>query len=86
MELVDQKDFKDEFISPSAIKTCFKRSALALFWEKGRTYGNEPFLSQPDIDILHEYISEQSSGGDPLDPTDLISQALSIRRERQSSA
>ena len=83
---IAHKDTEDEFISPSAIKTCFKRSALALCREKGRTYGNEPFLSQPDIDILHEYISEQSSGGDPLGPTYLISQALSIRRERQSSA
>lgn len=77
---------EDDFISPSAIKTCLKRTALALHWEKGRTYGNEPFLSQPDIDALKDYISEQCNGGDPIDTNDLISQALFIRRERQKAA
>ena len=56
---VAHKDTEDEFISPAAIKTCIKRSALALHWQKGQTYGNEPFLSRPDISILKEYISER---------------------------
>lgn len=83
---VAHKDTEDEFISRVAIKTCFKRSALALHWQKGQTYGNEPFLSRPDISILKEYISEQCNGSDPVDSTDLLSQALYIRRERQCSA
>ena len=76
----------DEFIAPAAIKTCLKRSALCLRWEKGRTYGNEPFLSEPDIEELRDYISEQCNGFDPIDANDLLAQALLIRRERQKKA
>ena len=77
---------EDEFISQSAIKTCFRRSALSLRWEKGRTYGNEPFLSEPDINELKNYISDRCNGNDPLNTNDLLSQALLIRKERQKQA
>ena len=41
-----------ENISQAAIRTCYKRSALSLYWEKGKLYGNEPFLSDYDINVL----------------------------------
>lgn len=83
---VAHKNTDAEFLSPSALKTCLKRSSLALYWEKGKTYGNEPFLSDPDLTEPQNYIKDHCSENDPVDTTDLLSEALYIRRKRQHNA
>ena len=75
-----------EFISPSAIKTCFRRSALMLYWEKGKLYGNEPFLSEYDLEQLKDYIKNRTKESEPIDSFDLLTEALFIRKERQKQA
>ena len=59
---------------------------MALYWEKGKTYGNEPFLSDPNLTELQNYIKDHCSENDPVDTTDLLSEALYIRRKRQHNA
>ena len=41
----------DEFLSSGALKACLRRSSLALKWRKGKIYGNDYYLSRPDIEI-----------------------------------
>lgn len=76
----------DENISPSAIKTCFKRSALALTWKKSKLYGKEVYLSKVDIEKLSEYITEKCLDNDPTDAKDVLEEALLIKKERQINA
>ena len=76
----------DSYLSASALKTCLKRSALALKWIKGKTYGNETYLSKPDIQILSEYISDRCDESNPSDTSDILAEALLIRKERKCKA
>ncbi|KAK8889283.1 hypothetical protein M9Y10_034029 [Tritrichomonas musculus] len=75
-----------ENISPAAIRTCFKRSALSLYWEKGKLYGNEPFLSDYDINVLQNYIKDRTKDSEPVDSFELIEEAVSIRKDRNKRA
>lgn len=77
---------EDEYLSSRAIKTCFRRSSLALKWKKGQIYGNDFYLSKPDIDILKQYISDRCENDDPSDAKDLLEEALLIRKQRQFKA
>ena len=45
---------ENDDLSASALKTCFKRSSLALTWKKGKQYGRDKFLSKPDAEILSQ--------------------------------
>ncbi|KAK8894171.1 hypothetical protein M9Y10_022604 [Tritrichomonas musculus] len=85
-DIAFQDDENNKSISPAAIKTCFKRSALALKWEKGTIYGNTSYLSNPDIEKLKEYISEECLNEHPSDPSDVLAEAHLIRLERQIKA
>ena len=77
---------EDEYLSSGAIKTCFKRSSLALKWKKGKQYGKDFYLSKPDIEILKKYISDRCDNDDPSDAKDLLEEALLIRKQRQIKA
>lgn len=81
-----QNDPDNSAISPSAIKTCFKRSALALNWSKGKSYGNTPYLSKPDVELIKDYIAEQCAYDQPTDAYDVLAEAHLIRKERQVKA
>ena len=85
-DIAFQDDENKQSISPAAIKTCFRRSALALKWEKGTIYGNTSYLSNPDIEKLKEYISEECLNEHLSDPSDVLAEAHLIRLERQIKA
>ncbi|KAK8890838.1 hypothetical protein M9Y10_028037 [Tritrichomonas musculus] len=57
----------NESLSKDAQKTCFKRSSLSLRWEKGMTVGRLPILTDVDIDILKENITENAIDGEYID-------------------
>lgn len=69
-------------ISPSAIKTCFKRSALGLRWTKGATYGNTSYISKPDLEQLKDYIANQCAYEQPTDAYDVLAEEHLIRKKR----
>lgn len=73
-------------LSSGALKTCFRRSSLALSWKKGKQYGREKFLSKPDVETLSQYIEEKCIDDDPTDAVDVLSEALCIRKKRQIKA
>ncbi|KAK8893907.1 hypothetical protein M9Y10_022336 [Tritrichomonas musculus] len=85
-EIAHQAEENDQIISPYAIKTCIKRSSLALSWYKGHTYGNEIYLSKPDMKELKNYIHEQCMNDDPTDATDLLAEAMILKKRRQQNA
>lgn len=85
-EIAHQAEENDQIISPYAIKTCIKRSSLALSWYKGHTYGNEIYLSKPDMEELKNYIHEQCMNDDPTDATDLLAEAMILKKRRQQNA
>ena len=78
-EIAFQNDPINQTISPASIKTCFKRSALALIWEKGTIHGNHSYLSNPDINRLKEFISESCMNEHPTDATAVLAEARLIR-------
>lgn len=73
-------------MTSEALITCLKRSALSFTWKKGKIYGNEYYLSKPDIEILKEFISDKCSNDEPVDAKELLEEALLIRKERQVKA
>lgn len=77
---------EDEKLTSEALMTCLKRSALCFTWKKGKIYGNDYYLSKPDIEILKEYISDKCSNDEPVDAKELLEEALLIRKERQAKA
>ena len=48
-----------------------------------KIYGNDVYLSKPDIEILKDYISEKCHNEEPSDTTDILAEAHVIRKERQ---
>ena len=48
-----------------------------------KIYGNDVYLSKPDIEILKDYISGKCHNEEPSDTTDILAEALVIRKERQ---
>lgn len=76
----------DEFLSSGALKARLRRSSLALKWRKGKVYGNDYFLSKPDIELLKQYVEDKCQNDDPSDAKDLLEEAFLIRKQRQIKA
>ena len=85
-EKYKQKNDFNGTISDEAIKTCLKRSALSLEWQKGQISGNIPLLSEVDVYKLKEYALETAIDGTYLDVNDTIEKANYLRKVRFSNA
>lgn len=76
----------NESLSKDAQKTCFKRSSLSLRWEKGMTVGRLPILTDVDIDILKEHITENAIDGEYIDVEYAVEIADILRNDRIENA
>ena len=57
-----------EILRDPVIKTCFKRSALGLLWEKSQSGGNSPYLCTDNFGILVQEIVQEQNVLMPLIP------------------
>lgn len=75
-------DLVTDSLSHEAIKTCLKRSSLALEWYKSTTCGKLPVLSQVDIDHLKKHIIDNSADNEYIDVDDTLEVAENLRLKR----
>ena len=84
-----KQQWMDEYgtiLSDPAIKTCFKRSALGLSWEKGQSGGNSPYLCNDDFDILVQEVSERARRSKAFDSQTILDYASDLKEKRNKLA